>query len=60
MGCTIVLLLIKGLNFWYAHTGDSRLYLARGEALNQLTKDHSGCRKWWKAASSPASRRAAI
>lgn len=41
MGCTIVLLLIKGLNFWYAHTGDSRLYLARGETLNQLTKDHS-------------------
>lgn len=41
MGSTLVLLLIKQANFWYAHSGDSRLYLARGESLNRLSKDHS-------------------
>ncbi len=41
MGTTLVLLLIRSGNFWYAHTGDSRLYLKRGDSLNQLTKDHS-------------------
>jgi protein phosphatase len=41
MGTTIVLLLLRSGNFWYAHTGDSRLYLKRGESLNQLTRDHS-------------------
>ena len=41
MGTTLVLLLIQGANYWYAHTGDSRLYLSRGGSLNQLTKDHS-------------------
>lgn len=41
MGTTLVLLLIKGTQFWQAHSGDSRLYLSRGGSLNQLTKDHS-------------------
>lgn len=41
MGTTLVLLLIKDINYWYAHCGDSRLYLSRNGALHQLTKDHS-------------------
>lgn len=41
MGTTLVLLLINGSNFWYAHSGDSRIYLSRGGSLIQLTRDHS-------------------
>lgn len=41
MGTTLVLLLIKGGLYWHAHSGDSRLYLARDGSLNRLTKDHS-------------------
>jgi serine/threonine protein phosphatase PrpC len=41
MGTTLVLLLIKGTQYWHAHSGDSRLYLSRGGSLNRLTKDHS-------------------
>lgn len=41
MGTTLVMLLIKEDNFWYAHVGDSRLYLRRNGTIQQLTKDHS-------------------
>ncbi|MDP2172559.1 MAG: protein phosphatase 2C domain-containing protein [Candidatus Cloacimonadaceae bacterium] len=41
MGSTLVLLLIKGSQFWYAHSGDSRIYMRRGDSINRLTKDHS-------------------
>ncbi|MBW6513657.1 MAG: Stp1/IreP family PP2C-type Ser/Thr phosphatase [Candidatus Syntrophosphaera sp.] len=41
MGTTLVLMLIKGAQYWQAHVGDSRIYLSRGGALLQLTKDHS-------------------
>lgn len=41
MGTTLVLLLIQEANYWFAHSGDSRIYLSRGGALNLLTKDHS-------------------
>lgn len=41
MGTTLVLLLIKGNQFWYAHSGDSRIYMRRGDSINRLTKDHS-------------------
>lgn len=41
MGTTIVLLLIQGEQYWYAHVGDSRIYLKQGQSIVQLTKDHS-------------------
>ncbi|MFW5628521.1 MAG: Stp1/IreP family PP2C-type Ser/Thr phosphatase [Candidatus Cloacimonadaceae bacterium] len=41
MGTTLVLLLIREGNYWFAHIGDSRIYLKRDGKTNQLTKDHS-------------------
>lgn len=40
MGTTLVLLLIRDGQFWYANVGDSRIYLRR-ESMYRLTKDHS-------------------
>ena len=41
MGTTIVLTTICGDRLYFAHIGDSRLYLLRGDAFTQLTRDHS-------------------
>lgn len=42
MGTTAVLLLLTPQGeAWWAHTGDSRLYLFRNGQLHQLTHDHS-------------------
>jgi protein phosphatase len=41
MGATIVVLLIRGDKAYYAHVGDSRLYLVRKNQILQLTRDHS-------------------
>jgi len=41
MGCTIVALRVEGELFSIAHVGDSRIYLIRGGAIQQLTTDHS-------------------
>ncbi len=41
MGCTIVAVAIKDDSFSVAHVGDSRIYLVRSGALQQLTMDHS-------------------
>lgn len=41
MGSTIVLLLLRENQFWYAHLGNSRLYLVRDEAITRLTRDHT-------------------
>jgi len=41
MGSTLVMLLIREHQFWYAHLGDSRLYLRRDDAITRLTRDHS-------------------
>lgn len=41
MGTTVVLATICGDRLYFAHIGDSRLYLMRGEMLIQLTRDHS-------------------
>lgn len=41
MGTTIVLLVVKEGQVWYAHVGDSRIYLQSKGKLIRLTKDHS-------------------
>lgn len=41
MGSTIVAVLIKDNLFSVAHVGDSRIYLVRHGAIQQLTNDHS-------------------
>ena len=41
MGTTVVLTLISKNRCHFAHVGDSRLYLIRGQKIRQLTKDHS-------------------
>jgi len=41
MGTTLVLALFHGGRVFYAHVGDSRLYLFRNGRLMQLTRDHS-------------------
>ena len=41
MGSTIVAVCVEGNHFSIAHVGDSRAYLIRGKALQQLTSDHS-------------------
>jgi protein phosphatase len=41
MGTTVVLARLAGPRLSYAHVGDSRLYLMRGDRLARLTRDHS-------------------
>lgn len=41
MGTTTSALVIRGNQGWFAHVGDSRIYLVRGDAITQLTEDHS-------------------
>lgn len=41
MGTTIAAVLVRGRDVFYAHVGDSRIYLCRGGILVQLTRDHS-------------------
>jgi serine/threonine protein phosphatase PrpC len=41
MGCTIVAVRIEANLFSIAHVGDSRIYLIRRGAIQQLTTDHS-------------------
>lgn len=41
MGTTAVSALMNGKTLSLAHVGDSRIYLIRGEAIRQLTKDHT-------------------
>ena len=41
MGTTTVALLIHGDHAFFAHVGDSRIYLVRGPLVQQVTEDHS-------------------
>jgi len=41
MGTTTSALVVRGTQAWFAHVGDSRIYLVRGENIQQLTDDHS-------------------
>lgn len=41
MGTTTVVLLLHGGNAFFAHVGDSRIYLIRGQLVQQVTEDHS-------------------
>ena len=41
MGTTATLLHITGNEALWAHVGDSRLYLLRGDVMQQITRDHS-------------------
>jgi PPM family protein phosphatase len=41
MGTTCTALALVGDSLYFAHVGDSRLYLVRGGMITQLTRDHS-------------------
>lgn len=41
MGTTLVALLVAGHRGFFAHVGDSRIYLIRNDNVHQLTEDHS-------------------
>src|SRR5580658_6306300 len=41
MGTTCTALVIRGHELFFAHVGDSRIYLIRGFVLSRLTRDHS-------------------
>jgi PPM family protein phosphatase len=41
MGTTVISLLLKGDNAFFAHVGDSRAYLVRGDMIQQISEDHS-------------------
>ena len=41
MGTTTSALAVRGGKGWFAHVGDSRIYLVRDEEIRQLTDDHS-------------------
>jgi serine/threonine protein phosphatase PrpC len=41
MGTTTSALVVRGNQAWFAHVGDSRIYMVRGGEIKQLTEDHS-------------------
>jgi protein phosphatase len=41
MGTTCTAVAVRGHDAWLAHVGDSRAYLVRNRAIEQLTRDHS-------------------
>ena len=41
MGTTMIVALVEDAGVTFGHVGDSRAYLLRGDALEQLTEDHS-------------------
>ena len=51
MGTTCTLVAIKDNHLYFAHVGDSRVYLLRGKTLEQLTDDHSWVEEMVRAGS---------
>jgi PPM family protein phosphatase len=41
MGTTVIALLVKDAHVFFAHVGDSRAYLIRGDLIQQISEDHS-------------------
>ncbi len=41
MGTTCTAASVVGLQLYFSHVGDSRLYLVRGQTISRLTRDHS-------------------
>ncbi|MGO8793648.1 MAG: Stp1/IreP family PP2C-type Ser/Thr phosphatase [Candidatus Sulfotelmatobacter sp.] len=41
MGTTCTALVVRGRELYFAHVGDSRLYLVRNSSIRRLTRDHS-------------------
>lgn len=41
MGTTVIALLVKDEQAFFAHVGDSRAYLIRGDLIQQISEDHS-------------------
>jgi PPM family protein phosphatase len=41
MGTTCTALAVNDFRLYFAHVGDSRLYLLRGDSISRLTRDHS-------------------
>jgi protein phosphatase len=41
MGTTVISLLVKDDAAFFAHVGDSRAYLVRGDLIQQISEDHS-------------------
>jgi protein phosphatase len=41
MGTTTSALVVKDNQAWFAHVGDSRIYVVRGDEIRQITEDHS-------------------
>jgi serine/threonine protein phosphatase PrpC len=41
MGTTCTAFVLRGRQVYFAHIGDSRLYVVRGTGISQLTRDHS-------------------
>jgi serine/threonine protein phosphatase PrpC len=40
MACTLTTLILRGSFYYFAHVGDTRLYLLRNKRLTRLTTDH--------------------
>lgn len=41
MGTTCTAVVVRGRQLYFAHVGDSRLYLLRNSSISRLTRDHS-------------------
>jgi serine/threonine protein phosphatase PrpC len=41
MGTTCTAMVVRARELYFAHVGDSRLYLVRGSKISRLTRDHS-------------------
>jgi PPM family protein phosphatase len=41
MGATVVMVLVRGAEYWLGHVGDSRAYRVSDGNISQITRDHS-------------------